>query len=864
MHILNVAEKPSVAKAISDILSNGSAHSSSGFNKYCRVFKFDLQLSGAQTKMVFTSVLGHLYALEFERKTLWSEVDPISLFGERVHWTIPAAMQDVSKTIANLSSQCAMLIIWTDCDREGENIGTQISNLVQNKIRRVKRARFSGLSKYEIFRALENLGELNAHESKAVESRIEIDLRIGAAITRLQTLQLQSVLENKSVISYGSCQIPTLGFVCEREESIENFIEEENWSIQVEVENNGKKGVFKWDRGTIYDEDYVKSKMEWIKDGELVVSRLETKKVQKWRPYPLRTVELQKFFAKGRGVSSSHELMNIAESLYTSGYISYPRTETDAFPSTFNYKEPLEKLKHDSVLGEYAASLRPGRPSAGRHNDQAHTPIYPMKSGSDLRGKERAVYEYVARRFLACYSENAEGEEELIECTVKGECFRRKTLKVLKKNYLDVFIYEKWGDTEIDLGLSLGQAPRWAASQKESKTEKPHLLTEAELIAKMDNNGIGTDATIHDHIHRIKERGYIHVVNTNSLKSTWLGRSLVNGYKSIGLTISEPHLRKDFECNLKKVCSGEFSPSVLVQQELKKYEEIYRVIESNISKFKEEFIKNKKGPGEGGEALMAGNRNSPSELENKALTEDTRSTGAYKKTFSRPEPSFRNKDSKTTKKVYRNHIDMEDSADNNGQQKKKKYEKERFTSKINSPKKPFAKDKPAFQTEGRYPGYKSAAEILRQKDTAHTNNGLEDGDDNSFVAQLPKGTIVCLCNIVAKEKKVMKEGPSKGKLFYACAAGQCDYFAWKDSATENAAQARAILLKKDAPAPRERAPMSSMHTDKVKCDCNMSAKYFLSKTARNNNRGFFKCNKSYKPCLFFKWEDEITDLKKEK
>ncbi|KAI5147915.1 DNA topoisomerase III [Nematocida ausubeli] len=771
MRILNVAEKPSVAKSLADILSGGAARPTKGLNKYCSIFRFDGQVEGARCQMVFTSVLGHLYSLEFERKTSWTEIDPSELFEDKLKWSIPSTMEGVFKTIKQLSTECDMLIIWTDCDREGENIGMQVANVVKDRIQRVKRARFSGLSRYDVMHAMENLGELNINESKAVESRIEIDLRIGAALTRLQTLQLQNIIEAKSVISYGSCQIPTLGFVCAREESIENFVEEKNWTIQADVQHNGEKGVFKWERGLVYDEEYVNIKLGAVSGADLIVSKIETKKRYKSRPWPLRTVELQKFFARGKSVANSHELMNIAESLYTSGYISYPRTETDAFPSNFNSKDPMAALKGDSVLGEYAKNLKPGVPSKGNHNDQAHTPIYPLKSGSALNGKERSVYEYIARRFLACYSANAEGEEELIECQINGETFIRKTLKVTKKNYLEVFIYEKWGDTEGDLGLKKGQKVPWTPSKKDSHTEKPHFLTEAELIAKMDGNGIGTDATIHDHIERIKERKYVEVVNKNSIKSTWLGRSLINGYKSIGLTISEPQLRKEFECNLKKVCSGELSAKSLIDQEITKYREIYAAIEKNMPKFKEEFSKNKSDFSEKDPDLEMGASKPFAYKQN---------TSSYSKGYT-PKSAYQKKEAVYERKESPGYKPRREYAQKDSRESKK--------TKPNKEPPTYTNYKSSFQTaldinKNNING-RDVHDIMKQKDTYQSHSISENAGDNSFVRSLPKGTVVCSCNVKAKELMVKKDGPNKGKIFYTCAARQCDYFMWKDPAEKN-------------------------------------------------------------------------------
>ncbi|KAI5131494.1 hypothetical protein NEPAR08_2478, partial [Nematocida parisii] len=125
---------------------------------------------------------------------------------------------------------------------------------------------------------------------------------------------------------------------------------------------------------------------------------------------------------------------------------------------------------------------------------------------------------------------------------------------------------------------------------------------------------------------------------------------------------------------------------------------------------------------------------------------------------------------------------------------------------------------------------------------------------------LPKGTIVCGCNIKAKEAIVKKEGPNKGKLFYTCSAGQCDYFGWGDSANVKKSSEQAKPYRKEN-QPVKNRNIKTVVKDSIKCECGASAIYLLSKTEKNKNRGFFKCNKNYKPCTFFKWEDEATQNK---
>lgn len=130
------------------------------------------------------------------------------------------------------------LILWLDCDREGEAIAYDVIDVCKsvNRHLHVQRAHFSALTSQDIERAIQNLTEPNRYLAEAVRTRQEIDLRIGASFTRLQTLNFREILlgsntENYNVVSYGPCQFPTLGFIVDRYKKIKEFVPEKFWSI---------------------------------------------------------------------------------------------------------------------------------------------------------------------------------------------------------------------------------------------------------------------------------------------------------------------------------------------------------------------------------------------------------------------------------------------------------------------------------------------------------------------------------------------------------------------------------------------------------------------------------------------------------
>jgi DNA topoisomerase-3 len=192
-------------------------------------------------------------------------------------------------------------------------------------------------------------------QAHAVQARIELDLRTGAAFTRFQTQLLQTIMATEGVVSYGSCQFPTLGFVVERYRKVRNFVPEPFWYIDLNVKVKDQSVGFTWSRGHLFDRMAVVVLYERCMDGSStgLIKSVNEKPTSKWRPLPLTTVELQKQGARYLGLSSK-KIMDIAEALYTSGYISYPRTETDQFDSAIDLKGLVGKQVDNTQWGQYA------------------------------------------------------------------------------------------------------------------------------------------------------------------------------------------------------------------------------------------------------------------------------------------------------------------------------------------------------------------------------------------------------------------------------------------------------------------------------------------------------------------------------
>jgi DNA topoisomerase-3 len=222
-----------------------------------------------------------------------------------------------------------------------------------------------------------------------------------------------------------------------------------------------------------------------------------------------------------------------------------------------------------------------------------------------LTADEKKVYQFVVRRFLACCSDDAKGQSTDVEIQYGDEEFHARGLIVLERNYLDVYVYDKWESTQQLPNYRVGEEfEPTVADIFDGKTTAPNHLTEPELIGLMDANGIGTDATMAEHIEKIKTRSYIVVTSGGTGRSavkvlipTRLGIALILGYDDVfaGLpnspSLSKPFLRKQMELEMREVCAGTRIRRQLVQESLDTYRELFIHTQRRMNLMKSAFQK---------------------------------------------------------------------------------------------------------------------------------------------------------------------------------------------------------------------------------------------------------------------------------
>ena len=584
--VLMVAEKPSLAEAIANHLSNGQ------FTKRSRtvpVFEYTGTFRGQTANIKVTSTTGHVFAIDFTPKYRdWQRIDEDTLFDAEM------VKEDRGGISAHLRSEahgCDALVLWLDCDREGENICFEVMSIVKQHVSessRIWRAKFSAVTQIEIQHAMDNLIKPNKNISDAVDCRQELDLIVGCAFTRYQTKFFQGKYGDldSNVISYGPCQTPTLGFCVQRHDEIMNFKPENFWRLIPVMNRDGATIQFDWHRGRLFDEPVARLMHKQLTaSSTATVTSVAHTKDTKGRPTALNTVELLKVASRAFGIGPK-QCMSIAEHLYISGFLSYPRTESTAYPDSFDLNAVLRDQQGSPDWGEHCKALLAGqraRPKAGVDMGD-HPPITPMRYASphELSGDSWRIYEYVCRHFIASISPDCKLNKTKISIDLHGELFTLCGRIVEDPGWTVVMPHFAVKDETVP-EVQEGEKLRMSEVRLQpGTTQAPGYLTEADLIGLMEKNGIGTDASIPAHINNIGVRNYVRLEGGRTVVPTTLGIILAHGLRSIDPELVLPKVRSEVEAYMNLIADGTARKSDVMDYATRLFQKKFRFFRDHI------------------------------------------------------------------------------------------------------------------------------------------------------------------------------------------------------------------------------------------------------------------------------------------
>ena len=486
-----------------------------------------------------------------------------------------------------------------------ENICFEILDAVSSVFRvsmdrpqTVFRAKFSSITESEIKEAMRRLVLPNELESLSVDARKQVDLRVGCAFTRFQTKFFHEKYGDldSSLISFGPCQTPTLGFCVERHDAIHTFVPVPYWVIvpTVQVNEASTPLVVTWDKEREFNHNIALAVFNKIKDvTKAKVLSVQLKEKRKPPPTALNTVELLRIASSSMGIGP-HQTMQVAERLYTQGYLSYPRTETTKYSDNFPFSSTLDAMRRCSEWGpEATALLNAGynKPRGGKDCGD-HPPIHPLRyaSRSEMDRDSWSIFEYVCRHFLATISQDFVYEQSTIKLSIGDEKFSKKGSIPLSAGYTAFMPWAASTDDRLPSGIAAGDELLVVDVKiVDKKTSPPDYLSEADLISLMEKHGIGTDASIPTHINNICQRNYVQVSSGRRLIPTKLGIVLIHGYQKIDKSLCLPTSRAEMEKDLNQIALGKIDFKLVLKNTIEEFRKKFLFFRENVAAMDELF-----------------------------------------------------------------------------------------------------------------------------------------------------------------------------------------------------------------------------------------------------------------------------------
>ncbi|MEO0744732.1 MAG: type I DNA topoisomerase [Pseudomonadota bacterium] len=453
-------------------------------------------------------------------------VDPDNEFD--MLWEVASDSKKHVKAIADALKDDNALILATDPDREGEAISWHLQEALTKRksIKKdtdVKRVTFNAITKAAVTEAMQNARQVDMPLVEAYLARRALDYLVG--------FNLSPVLWRKlpGAKSAGRVQSVCLRILTEREMEIEAFRAREYWSVKaVLASSRGQEyearltnlAGKKLDKYDLENQTQAEMAVQAVNSRDLKIQSVEAKPASRNPSAPFMTSTLQQEASRKFGMGA-RQTMSSAQRLYEAGYITYMRTDgIDMAPEAVT-------MARDAIKDRYGAEYVPAQPrmykNKAKNAQEAHECIRPTDMARDAASlkitddDQRKLYDLIWKRTLACQMEGARLERTTVEIgSDDGQVGLRATGQVI---LFDGFlrVYEEGRDDEV-VDDDDKRLPQLATGEKADKrsvtpdqhfTQPPPRYTEATLVKRMEELGIGRPSTYASIVTTIQDRGYV-------------------------------------------------------------------------------------------------------------------------------------------------------------------------------------------------------------------------------------------------------------------------------------------------------------------------------------------------------------------
>ena len=430
-------------------------------------------------------------------------------------YIIPEEKKTVVKELKKLSDKSDTVWLATDEDREGEAIAWHLKEVLELPEKKIKRIVFSEITKTAILKAVKNPRGIDYNLVNSQQSRRILDRLVGFELSPILWRKV------KPNLSAGRVQSVAVRLIVEREREIDSFKTQSRFKLNgifIVTDKDGKKSEFKAEVPDYFDtqkeaEDF----LEKCRTSEFLIESIQKKPVKKSPSPPFTTSTLQQEASRKLRFSVARTML-IAQKLYEAGKITYMRTDS------VNLSDFALDAAEQQINSEYGKnySLKRQFKTKSQTAQEAHEAIRPTDfSVKNVSGskEEKALYELIWKRALASQMSDAQIERTTAKINVSkaDEKFVAKGEVIKFDGFLKVYL-ESTDDENGENGngailpdMSKGQNISFAeilATQR--YTRPPSRYTEASLVKKLEELGIGRPSTYAPTISTIQKRGYVH------------------------------------------------------------------------------------------------------------------------------------------------------------------------------------------------------------------------------------------------------------------------------------------------------------------------------------------------------------------
>lgn len=511
---------------------------------------------------------------------------------------------DLIKDLRSAAKEADKVLLASDPDREGEAIAWHLSYLLGLNQSNKNRIEFNEITKLAIQAALKQPRQIDMDRVDAQQARRVFDRLVGYQLSPLLWRKI------KKGLSAGRVQSVAVRLVMEREEQIRAFVPEEYWSLTANLQSDG--GMFSakllkksQQKIAITSRTEMEAVLNDLAGKDFRVTDIRKKEKKKLPAPPFVTSTLQQEAYRKLGFSPKRTML-LAQQLYegldlgkegTVGLITYMRTDS------VKIAETAQVEAKEWIFTNYGIDYYPSEPrrfaNKGRAQE-AHEAIRPtavLRTPDSLKGilsrDQLRLYRLIWERFIASQMSVAILDTLTVDVSAGEYLFRANASNVRFPGFLAVYVEGKDEEDRADevqssltLSVSLGETLKLVKLQdKQHFTEPPPRFTEASLVRKLEEEGIGRPSTYAPTIETIQTRGYV-VKEEKQLLPTELGEIVVTLLKEYFPDIINLEFTANLEQKLDQIEEGKIAWKSVVEEYYQPFAVALAQAEEKIGKVK--------------------------------------------------------------------------------------------------------------------------------------------------------------------------------------------------------------------------------------------------------------------------------------